>query len=334
MNLQENIRRILREEANDIFINVARNALHGTGWQDYTEPGENYAWPFPAISINSIDKFNEIYGSKKFCWESDGCYSEIIVYGFENGEYTVKLYKWNGSNSWVNSGKLLKSVTIEPKDTNKILNRIKTVASTLKQNGVTDTRIAAVILGVCGKESGFVLGAEQLHTEPNAQKLRYYFPPLNGLTDDQIKSLRQRPVDFYNKVYGPNTAAGKNLGNKFSNDGYNYRGRGFNGITGRAVYSAVGYESNPEALETLEGATTALIKYFKAYGLLGKKYGEETTLGTILKDYINANGGLPSGSWTPFIQSNFNAALNFIKTNLLVGSTLKVPGFPDKTVKI
>jgi predicted chitinase len=320
-----------------VHVTTAEKVLAGTGWEDYTITGQDYDWPFPAISIGALDQFNKIYGEFQFCWETLGCYNEIIVYGFDPGatsDYVVKVYKWNGTTKWLPYKSLLQSVTISPEDPNKLANRIKSVAATLKRNGVTDTRIAAVILGVCAKESGFVLGTEQLHTEPNAQKLRNLFPPLQSLNDEQIKSLRKRPADFYEAVYGKGTAAGKNLGNTFRGDGWTYRGRGFNGITGRAVYKAVGYENNPSALETLEGATTALINYFKIYGLLTKQYSEETSIGDILKDYINANGGLPAGSWSSFIQSNYNAALKFIKNNLVVGNVLKVPGYPDKVLKV
>jgi len=62
---------------------------------------------------------------------------------------------------------------------------------------------------------------------------------LDDLTDLELDELKSNPEDFFNWVYGGKWGA-KHLGNVQPGDGYLYRGRGFNQLTGRSNYKKYG----------------------------------------------------------------------------------------------
>ncbi len=141
--------------------------------------------------------------------------------------------------------------------------------------------------------------------------------------------------NFYNKVYGPSSSVGKSIGNIYKNDGYDFRGRGWNGITGRSLYRIVGFERNPDDLNNTKHATTALINYYdKVSNILFKTYSDDTPMSTIVMDYIKATGGFSPTAMTPFIIENYNRAYNFLKSNLIKNGKIELPGYPTLDVII
>ncbi len=82
---------------------------------------------------------------------------------------------------------------------------------------------------------------------------RKYFPTLASATP-----YVRNPKKLANYVY-----ALKN-GNKFDNDGWDFRGRGYIQVTGRGNYREVGYENNPDALLTPTGAAASAAAYWES----------------------------------------------------------------------
>jgi len=98
------------------------------------------------------------------------------------------------------------------------------------------------------------------------------------------------------------------LGNMDPGDGYKYRGRGFNQITGRSNYRSYGYENNPEALNNPEGAADAAIKFLtKGKGSsLNNKF---KSVDESIKYFVDINAG-GSASGKEFSKAK-NVAQNF-----------------------
>ena len=306
----------------------------------YEEYSDDFKWPVPAVNLKFLDELKDRFSKSKkgICYNAHPkCYTKVLVYGKDPKSNTMNFkqynFKWDKDTKmgdFVDSGvNLLPGIDVigYKNGGDRVSSSSKTISNKLKSFGVTDPKVIAAIIGICSKESGFVLQGENTHTGTISQ-LREWFPPLRNFTDEQIEKLRLNQRRFYNKVYGATTPTGKNLGNVHENDGYNYRGRGWNGITGRSLYRLVGYERNPEELNKPEEATNALINYYdKASGILKNKYTEQTPMSTIVRDYIYATGGFSPNANSPFIQQNYQRAYDFVLNNLVKDGKLYVHGF-------
>ena len=72
----------------------------------------------------------------------------------------------------------------------------------------------------------------------------------------KIKSSNEK---FFNALYG------NRIGNNDSGDGWKFRGRGFNQLTGRSNYRKAGYENNPEAVNNVKDAAIVAARFFKNF---------------------------------------------------------------------
>ena len=115
------------------------------------------------------------------------------------------------------------------------------------------------------KESGFIPQNEIGYGGTPNTRIRSKFTSTKKLSNDKLDKLKSNDEDFFNYVYGPK-GAGPGLGNTQSGDGYKFRGRGFNQITGRSNYKRYGYESNPDSLNSPEGAAEAAIDFLAKEG--------------------------------------------------------------------
>jgi predicted chitinase len=142
---------------------------------------------------------------------------------------------------------------------------INLMINKLKGRGITNPMVQAAILATIGKESDFVPQNEIGYGSTSNNRIRSIFSSTKRLSDSKLNKLKSNDEEFFNYVYGPK-GAGHGLGNTQSGDGYKFRGRGFNQITGRGNYKRYGYESNPDSLNSSEGAAEAAIDFLAKEG--------------------------------------------------------------------
>lgn len=151
---------------------------------------------------------------------------------------------------------------------------IETIVYHLLYKGVTNLFTQAAILAVVSKESNYNPSASEVSyaTTPN-ERIRKIFSKTVPLGDAYLTELKKNPKNFFDFVY--NGVAGNGV-----NDGYNYRGRGFNQLTGKANYASIGkligvdLVAKPYLLAEPKIAAEALLAYFqngiKTLAALGK----------------------------------------------------------------
>jgi predicted chitinase len=147
----------------------------------------------------------------------------------------------------------------------KAASNINLMINKLKGRGIINPMVQAAILSTVGKESGFIPQNEIGYGGTPNTRIRSKFTSTKKLSNDKLDKLKSNDEDFFNYVYGPK-GAGPGLGNTQSGDGYKFRGRGFNQITGRSNYKRYGYESNPDSLNSPEGAAEAAIDFLAKEG--------------------------------------------------------------------
>lgn len=146
---------------------------------------------------------------------------------------------------------------------------IAIIVKRLNAKGITNPYSQAGILAVVSKESGFVPQTEGSYRNTSNSRIRSIFGTRVALLSDaQLTKLKQDDVAFFDQVYGPqNKSLG--LGNTDPGDGYKYRGRGFNQITGKYGYqkasdrTGIDFVKNPDLLNQPAEAADVLIEFFK-----------------------------------------------------------------------
>ncbi|MEM2138570.1 MAG: glycoside hydrolase family 19 protein [Candidatus Woesearchaeota archaeon] len=136
------------------------------------------------------------------------------------------------------------------------------------KHGITNIYTQTAILSIIGKESMFIPKSEQSYRNTSLERIRKIFGKrVESLSDDELRKLSQNDYEFFERVYGANS--GVLLGNKYAGDGYKFRGRGFNQITGRYAYEKYGkmmgldLVNNPDLLNDTKIAAEATILFFK-----------------------------------------------------------------------
>lgn len=141
---------------------------------------------------------------------------------------------------------------------------INALIKAMNAAGLDNPAVQAGILAVVSKERGFRTGTEDCYQGTANSRIREYHSRTRALSDADLNVLKKDCKKFFNFVY--NNRSG--LGNDKPNDGYTYRGRGFNQITGKAAYARIGKEigvdlvSNPDLLINPDIAAKAMIQYF------------------------------------------------------------------------
>lgn len=148
-----------------------------------------------------------------------------------------------------------------PVSKNKDAN-IKAIIKSAKELGITNKYALAAMLAIVSKESSFVPTSEASYSGTSAKNIKKIFAAAKNKTDDEIDTIKKDAFKFFNLVYG-----GK-YGNA-ADEGFKYRGRGFNQITFKGNYEAyakkigVDIVKDPDLMNTVEVAAKALAAYFK-----------------------------------------------------------------------
>jgi predicted chitinase len=114
---------------------------------------------------------------------------------------------------------------------------ISLLISALTDNGITDPLTQIGILSVISKECNFKPKSEVPYDTTSNSRIKEVFGSrVSSLSDSELDDLKNKPEDFFNLVYANIIGNGP----VSSGDGYLYRGRGFNQLTGRANYKKYG----------------------------------------------------------------------------------------------
>lgn len=160
----------------------------------------------------------------------------------------------------------------------------KLIDDAVKAIGLTNPFLRAGILAVVSKESQFKMGSEISYATTSDARIIQVFGAAR-FAGMNISELKKNPEAFFNVVYNR-----KDLGNTQPGDGWKFRGRGFNQLTGRANYTNVGnavgvdLANNPDLLDNPEIAAKALAYFFRSSivsgqqaGLFKNRYGIDRT---------------------------------------------------------
>jgi predicted chitinase len=119
------------------------------------------------------------------------------------------------------------------------------------------------IISIVAKESGFRVRSETTYKNtPNSRIRSIFGNRLNDYNDAELTVLKSSDEDFFNAIYGGMYGNGEN-------QGYKYRGRGFNQLTFKANYDTIGkiigvdLIANPDLILTdLKVASDICVAYF------------------------------------------------------------------------
>ncbi len=172
-------------------------------------------------------------------------------------------------------------------------NNAALIVQELIKAGVTNKFTHSAVLAVISKETGFNPGNVELgYKNTSNARIRQIFSKTKDLTDAQLNSLKSNDVNFFNFVY--NGIAGNGAA-----DGYKYRGRGYNQLTGKSNYATMGKTigvdlvANPDLLtQPLIAAKVAAVFFITGFNAL-KKLGKTSQYNTTsINGFNNYNDSL------------------------------------------
>jgi predicted chitinase len=156
------------------------------------------------------------------------------------------------------------------------------------------TQIGA--LSVISKESNFRPKSEVSYANTSNSRIRKIFGSrVSKYSDSEMDSLKKNPEKFFNVVYA------KTVGNQGGGDGWKYRGRGFNQLTGKKNYEKYGnmigrnLVGNPDLANDPTVAAEIAVAFFTKGkpGNTFPKFKNKTEAATHFAD-INSGGGVSS----------------------------------------
>lgn len=201
----------------------------------------------------------------------------------------------SGSNkpSTKDSTEFVKGLTTDKK---KLMN-ISIILGRMKTMGVINKFVQAAILAIISKESGFIPVSEDLNYTATsigtcAENMAAIIEGIGrvfNVNKSTAEHLAHNPELLANYVYG-----GK--GGNAPDEGYKYRGRGFNQITFKNTYRKIGQQigydlvGNPDLLNNPIIAADAAIQYFKNGIAEGARNGKLAQYhATNINDFKNLN---------------------------------------------
>lgn len=137
----------------------------------------------------------------------------------------------------------------------------KAIIKAAKSLGVTNKFAITGILAVVSKESGFVPRSEASYAGTSGARIIKIFGS-KGKTAAEWDVIKKDAVKFFDLIYGGKYGNAKN-------EGYKYRGRGFNQITFKGNYeqyskdTGLNLVADPDLLNTVDAAAKCVVAYFK-----------------------------------------------------------------------
>lgn len=180
---------------------------------------------------------------------------------------------------------------------------IQVLINAMQQAGITNPFSQLGILGVIGKECGFVPKNEYGYGNTSNSRLRELFGKrLKRFDEPTLETLKKDNVQFYDYIYGylQDPKPSWNTMNDNPGDGWLYRGRGFNQVTFKSLYKKYGEAagvdivSNPDTLNDVPTAAVVAVK-FLLNGISGSQIKREKNSFTSIDDavywFVRANHG-------------------------------------------
>lgn len=166
---------------------------------------------------------------------------------------------------------------------------VNTMIRYLNEYGITNPYAQIGILATCGKESGFEPQDEIGYGNTSNSRIREIFG--NRVPDDdaELNELKSDDEAFFNQVYGGMFGNGPD-------EGYLYRGRGFNGLTFKGNYQTYGamvgenLVGNPERVNDIDVAAKVAIKFFTK-GKSAQQMPNFNSVDTAVSYFVNLNAG-------------------------------------------
>ena len=135
--------------------------------------------------------------------------------------------------------------------------------------GITDPDERAGIAAIAMGESNMAGYTERGYAHTSNERIREVFGSrVADMSDDDLDQLKADDKTWFDFIYGPSSHVGRELGNTQSDDGYNFRGRGFIQLTGRANYQRYAGKigkpeimTNPDLANDPENAAALAVAY-------------------------------------------------------------------------
>jgi predicted chitinase len=155
---------------------------------------------------------------------------------------------------------------------------VDAVIRELEAVGITNKNAIVGVLSVVAKESNFVPKQERGYSGTSLSRIKEVFgkntiqvnvpgtdikkgTKFLSLKDSVIEKLKNSNEDFFNALYGGRIGNG----NFESGDGWKFRGRGYNQLTGRSNYRKAGFENDPEAVNDPNNAAKVVAKFMTEF---------------------------------------------------------------------
>ena len=139
---------------------------------------------------------------------------------------------------------------------------IKEIIKVAKESGITNGYSIAAMLAICKKESGLVPKGEASYSGTEAYRIKSLFSKFRKYSNDEIDKIKKNNKKFFDIIYGGESGNG-------ADEGYKYRGRGFNQITFKGNYQKFkklsGYDivGDPDSLNKVDVAAKCMVEFFK-----------------------------------------------------------------------
>ena len=166
---------------------------------------------------------------------------------------------------------------------------INAIVAAMNRKKITNKFTQAAILSIVSKESAFIPRNEGSYVKTSASRIKSIFKAMRKYSDDEVDRIKKNPKQFFDIIYG----------NKYGNgpdEGYKYRGRGFNQLTFKALYSeaqrGTGHKivSDPDLLNTIEVASDCIVFYFlERISAMPSKYKTQYNTSGNINDFKTLN---------------------------------------------